>query len=291
MLAQHEIRRYQNGELVWAGKYKNLTNLPHWHYDGELIYCESGAATVAAGNKNYKLSEGMSMFIAPKTVHHIRADKGAILSFLLFDQSLIVSFTASARLENPLLKNAYGIPGAIGDVLSGLMQKPPFYQPAANCKAVLLLCEIFRGEQLLSALPPEKRAAKQYRKLLQEIDGKYAFFTFSDAARFMSMSEPYFSRFFKKHTGMPFSDYLNYVKTEKAVAMISCEPSMKKTEISLQCGFDTIRNFNRVFKKLTGYTPKDLPPDFVFFNTQRYGGDENSGKTGFDPTGEGSELV
>ena len=38
---------------------------------------------------------------------------------------------------------------------------------------------------------------------------------------------------------------------------------MPITEIASRCGFATIRNFNRIFKEFTGYTPKALPQDYI----------------------------
>lgn len=51
------------------------------------------------------------------------------------------------------------------------------------------------------------------------------------------------------------------------------------TEISRSCGFNTIRNFNRVFKDFTGYSPKNLPKSYRFVQDMREYTDK-----GFDPT-------
>ena len=61
---------------------------------------------------------------------------------------------------------------------------------------------------------------------------------------------------------MTFSEYLNFVKVEHAISHIQTENDLTITQIALQCGFGTIRNFNRVFKKLTGFSPATLPKDF-----------------------------
>ena len=52
------------------------------------------------------------------------------------------------------------------------------------------------------------------------------------------------------------------------------------------CGFNTIRNFNRVFKELTGYTPRTLPKDYRFIRSLKEYKDN-----GFDPTLHGSEIL
>ena len=53
------------------------------------------------------------------------------------------------------------------------------------------------------------------------------------------------------------------MKVENAVAKIR-ERRFTMTEIALACGFGTIRNFNRTFKALTGYTPTEMPMEFQF---------------------------
>lgn len=287
MLAQHELRKYTGGEAVWVGKYKNLTNLPHWHYDCELIYADFGGAAVTIDNRVYRLRAGQAVFINSKTVHYIKAENGSVLSFFLFDSDIIKPVLLSARLKEPVLRGEYGIPGIFSDLADSLNKKPPFYYLSVNNKMQGLMLEIFKGEETLQAAPGEKPVTKQYRKLLEEIDDKYAYYTFSDAADFMGMSESYFSRLFRKFSDITFSEYLNYVKTVKAVDLIKEGSSLSMTAIAIKCGFGTIRNFNRVFKRITGFNPKKLPPDYVLFNTRRF----KDAKELFDPTLGPSELI
>ena len=90
------------------------------------------------------------------------------------------------------------------------------------------------------------------KNLLYDIDENVENYSFEKAVSYMHMSDAYFSRFFKKISGMTFSQYLNHIRVNKAIDLIrSGEQSM--TEISRLCGFDTIRNFNRVFRQITGY--------------------------------------
>ena len=49
---------------------------------------------------------------------------------------------------------------------------------------------------------------------------------------------------------------VNLYRIEKAVELIQ-NSNNSFTEISLQCGFSTIRNFNRTFKSILNITPSD----------------------------------
>jgi len=81
--------------------------------------------------------------------------------------------------------------------------------------------------------------------------------TLEEAAKIASMTESAFSRFFKLRTGMTFIDCLTEVRLGHASRMLI---STTKTiaEIAYSCGFNNISNFNRIFKKKKGCTPREL---------------------------------
>jgi AraC-like DNA-binding protein len=99
------------------------------------------------------------------------------------------------------------------------------------------------------------------------------------------MSKAYFSRFFKRISGMTFSEYLNHIRVNRAIDLIR-NRDLSMTEIAMDCGFGTIRNFNRVFRQITGYSPRDLPDSYVLNLRSNSGNASN-----FDPTIRTSELM
>ena len=150
---------------------------------------------------------------------------------------------------------------------------------------ILILVDIYRAQPLIDC-QQENEQVNRYKQLLNRVDTDYSSITFDDAVEFMNFSPAYFSRYFKKQAGMTFSQYLSTVRVEKAVQLIHSEPNTKITEICASCGFTTIRNFNREFRRITGYTPKELPKNFVL-NTRTLPAIYES----FDPTLSGTELI
>lgn len=59
---------------------------------------------------------------------------------------------------------------------------------------------------------------------------------------------------FKLHTGITVSKYIIDVRIRHATEMIQNTDKTIK-EIAFECGFNTLSNFNRIFKEATGSTP------------------------------------
>ena len=127
------------------------------------------------------------------------------------------------------------------------------------------MLEIFRREQTVQR-GETSQTAERFRALLSEIEHRFEFFDLNEAAAYMGMNASYFSRLFHKQTRMTFSRYLNFIKVQKAIDLLHRDPAMTVTEVAIQSGFNTIRNFNRIFREYTGYTPKELPDNYVLVN-------------------------
>jgi AraC-like DNA-binding protein len=73
-------------------------------------------------------------------------------------------------------------------------------------------------------------------------------------ARAVNTSTFYFCKMFKKATGLTFTDYLGRVRIEKAKNLL-LNPHIRISEVAFEVGFQSLSQFNRVFKKITGQSP------------------------------------
>src|SRR5438128_2113556 len=77
-----------------------------------------------------------------------------------------------------------------------------------------------------------------------------------------NISRHYFCKMFKKATGMNFIDYLSRVRVEKSKTLL-LNPNSRINEAAFACGFQSMTNFNRAFKRIVGRSPsqfrKSLP--------------------------------
>ena len=75
-----------------------------------------------------------------------------------------------------------------------------------------------------------------------------------DLASQVNMNEQYFCRFFKRSIGKTPIDYINDYRLNKVIRLLETGDA-QITEICLECGFNNMGNFQRLFKRKTGITP------------------------------------
>jgi AraC-like DNA-binding protein len=68
------------------------------------------------------------------------------------------------------------------------------------------------------------------------------------------LTESNFCKFFKKATGKTYSDYLNEIRINEAARLL-LQTDKTISQISFECGFETLSYFNRVFLKKKSRTP------------------------------------
>ena len=86
-----------------------------------------------------------------------------------------------------------------------------------------------------------------------------------DMANLCNISSGYFSRIFKRETGVNFSNYVNMAKVAAAKKLLE-KTSEPIINISLDLGFDDCGYFIKVFKKYCGETPASYRKHFHNFH-------------------------
>lgn len=284
MFAKREIWNYNQPVGVWVGKYRNSHNLLHWHFDCEFLYTENGSIDVFCEGKTHTLSAGEALFVDSGEVHHMKARQAdTVLIVIIFDYDIIKPYLGGTRLKSPRLAERYPVPEIYKRIREALLSKRPFCGAEAALEILGLMLNVFQREELKTR--KDEESIKSLKMLLEDVNAHYETYTFEDAVSFMNMSPAYFSRFFHGSTGITFSQYLSFVRTDNAVRLLRLG-EYSATEISERCGFGTVRTFNRVFKELTGFSPRTLPKDFVLNERFSYPSDEF-----FEPTLYDCELI
>jgi AraC-like DNA-binding protein/ligand-binding sensor protein len=75
-------------------------------------------------------------------------------------------------------------------------------------------------------------------------------------AKAVNMSANYFSEKFKQTTGMRFVEYVARSRIEKARNLLQ-NPKLRISEVAFDVGFQSLSQFNRAFRRITGQSPRN----------------------------------
>lgn len=270
MKAFHEVRNYNSDLMVWCSGYENISFVAHWQKEIELVYVRSGEASFHVADQSFKAHAGDLVVCESRQIHYSDSyNTKNHLDFLIFDTNLISSrfqnphfkcpLVTAAELENFELTNA--LERLFMLIPEELDKKQPYYKDIITAAIrefwFLLKRKLPRTEK---AADDSRRARmlEEFQDLLDYIDGHYADdLTLEYASSMMHFSPSHFSKTFKKMMGMNYVTYINMVRIERAIQMLSTN-QYRMIDIALECGFSNIRTFNRVFKEITGYTPTEF---------------------------------
>lgn len=84
----------------------------------------------------------------------------------------------------------------------------------------------------------------------------------NDISSSVAMSGSSFCRYFKERSGKTFTEYVLDLRIGYACKLL-VENKMDITQICIECGFNTITHFNRIFKRNTGLTPTEYRKQFL----------------------------
>lgn len=80
-------------------------------------------------------------------------------------------------------------------------------------------------------------------------------------AGMVSMTPVSFSRFFRLRTGKTLSDYIIDIRLGSATRLL-VDSTRTVAEICYECGFNNLSNFNRIFKRKKGCSPKEFRENY-----------------------------
>lgn len=91
-----------------------------------------------------------------------------------------------------------------------------------------------------------------------------------DFSRLLPVSQKGFIQKFRKYYFLTPGEYVNLYRVNRAVQLLQTHVPVKLTEVGLDAGFYDQSHFIRVFKKLSGYTPKEFLKSGIKVNSVQF---------------------
>lgn len=108
----------------------------------------------------------------------------------------------------------------------------------------------------------ENSDSRRVRKIYEHINKHYKQeIRLDDLADLIGMTPAATSRFFKLRSGKTLSDYIIDMRLGHAARML-VDTTHTVSEICYDCGFNNLSNFNRIFKKRKGCSPKEFRENY-----------------------------
>jgi len=244
----------------------------HYHSHYEILYIESGSRTISVNEaKEVELNQNNISLLPPNIVHATKSNSPSQCRVLInISQKLIdeiISFTSGNTIScfdaTVLPLTPYDIRTIKSDI-----QKLIFLQNEANvalrnekikittASLLMTLSDIYFGVYNNNTALEEIEKNLNMDSIIKYIATHYyEEITLDDLAKKILMSKQHFIRTFtEKYQTTPIK-YLNVFRIVTAQRLLESN-TMNVSEVLKSCGFNSSVHFSRVFKQITGMSPK-----------------------------------
>ena len=241
-------------------------NVLHFHNCIEILYAETDTFRVIIGGEEYALHAGDFAAVSSFTIHDCISDMPARRWVILIPPSLLGG--AAKQLEGKTFRNCVahddGTLLALLKLLYSVHKRQGIYTGSAAADTA----ELAQIERSLSAAVVMTAAAVcglceqgESSVILIELL-KYLHLHFREPihipelARILLCSQKTLSDRFHRVFHMTINAYINHLRALDVMTVLKENPTMRLAEAAELCGFGSVRNLLRAYKKEFGCTPR-----------------------------------
>ena len=247
----YEAQNSQGSDFLKIETGSNFSFPPHLHGTFELISVTDGTMAVEIDKKEYILEKNEAVLVFPNQIHALRTNQKSSHILCIFSPHLVKAY--SGVFFNKLPKdNRFSIDPTDVARLFELQNS----QNLLQIKGLLYtLCAAFDAHALYveSKQKKEDLLFKIFRFVEENYEKDCSLSALAETSSYHSV---YLSRYFKRSVGLSFTDYVNRYRINEASYALK-NSSEKILDIAYNCGFDSLRTFNRNFKSIMGVTPQE----------------------------------
>ena len=261
------IHRAYDGRPYIDLQMTNLNYFSHFHDEIELIYVASGTVQLHTNSRSYTINTGETGIVMPGEIHSYTSEvvnHCYIIKFFPMTKTESVNFSTLRFVDHVINHNHpchSTVHRLMNNIAKEMTDKNCGYELSVNCDLSGIILLFLRNMPFGHISGEEDKKQTKQLVLLQKVD-EYVnrnynrHISLEDISACCGYSTYYFSHFFKEATGQNFSDYLVLFRIERALYMIA-NTDKNLTDIAFDCGFNSIRSFNRAFHNHLKITPSE----------------------------------
>ena len=254
----HLIYENKNSDIIV--EWKKPTHFPpHIHEAIEMVYITKGTLELGVGQELYHMEKGDFAVVFPNLIHHYQVfEEGENKAlYVLVSPKLIPNYM------NQFQKNCPAIPVIpkeylhvdIVKAVKSLIDVEKNNMRLIQAYLQMIFAHVFYRMEMVykDTLGSDNLVYKSVEYVAKNFRKKISL---DQMANDLGVSKYILSRLFSQTFHTNFAGYVNGVRLNYAVAMLDggCESI---TNICYECGFESQRTFNRVFKERYKVTPRE----------------------------------
>lgn len=227
---------------------RNISWPLHLHLHYECISVKSGIVEITVNYTAYRLNRGDTAFIVSNQLHSLHSLTSSEVIILHFSTDLIQYFTSCYQglyPRNPVLFDA---PVSI----EAFKTDNIFRQKALLYELCGKLTESTDFAELSFSNSDSRAAAQVFQYVEQHFKEECNLKKLSEE---LGYSYAYLSRAFKRISHLSFTEYLNQYRIHHAGILLQ-NSNYSVSDIAYQCGYDSLRSFNRNFQTIMKTSPR-----------------------------------
>ena len=240
--------------------YDDFSYIAHLHNDFELIFVSKGEIEMTVENRSTLVKENELALILPSQIHSYRTvSESSKVLVAVFAKDYVPEFYP-AIVNKTVYSNVFRMSDGDRDFF---LEKIYLAQSVSQNRLWLsvcfsLACAVFLSKATLTESKHESKSKLLLHRMLVYVSEHYREnITLDDMARALGYERHYISRCFHEHLSKNFKQFVNEYRINYAKHLITtASGQMSMTEIAFASGFQSVRNFNRVYRSFEGAEPR-----------------------------------
>ena len=243
----------------YVGTFTSLEDAPHIHSHLEMIYLTKGSAQAVVDGIWYPICQGDLFLAGSNQIHSYRHDEAVNFYLIIFTSEMEAQL--GEYLKEKLPKEHVIHPDSAGNHTEQLLEKISALRKSEQIFSRLKAKGLFLT--FLGEVLPEFRFETasgidhdSVQKVLAYCSEHFTDpITLESVANCLHLSKYYICHIFRQRMNLSFTEFLNELRIEHACRLL--QQGYSVTDTAFASGYSSIRTFNRIFKQITGSTPRD----------------------------------
>ena len=252
---------------------KRFSSPLHAHPELELVFIKSGSGKRVIGDTINRFNPGDIVLVGSALPHRWISDNNdlppsSIVAYFNKDafSEGFYALKESQELANLLVKASRGlnITGFTRQVVGAKMERLAKKNGFKKIIGLMEILHIISTSKEIDYITHDNNTSRSTDTRTDRLAEVYHYIaenfqkdiSLHEIASIASLTEPAFCRLFKNRTSKSFVEYVNEIRISAACKDLQ-DTDLNISAIYSHCGFKTISNFNKSFKKITGFSPKE----------------------------------